>query len=44
MKKHFELIDKTTFFGALGLLLAVVIPLALFPAEGAEWIAVAKRL
>jgi len=42
MKKHFELIDKATFFGALGLLLVVVIPLALFPVEGAEWIAVAK--
>ncbi|BDM63418.1 transporter [Shewanella sp. NFH-SH190041] len=42
IKKHFELIDKPTFFGALGLLFAVVIPLALFPAEGADWIAVAK--
>ncbi|ABZ74765.1 choline/carnitine/betaine transporter [Shewanella halifaxensis HAW-EB4] len=42
MKKHFELIDKPTFFGALLLLCAVVIPLLLFPAEGAEWIAVAK--
>ena len=42
MKKHFELIDKPTFFGALLLLCAVVIPLLLYPAEGAEWIAVAK--
>lgn len=42
MKKHFELIDKPTFIGALILLLAVVIPLLVFPAEGAEWIAVAK--
>ncbi|GIU47337.1 transporter [Shewanella sairae] len=42
MKKHFELIDKPTFFGALALLCAVVIPLLVFPEEGAEWIAVAK--
>ncbi len=42
MKKHFELIDKPTFFGAILLLCAVVIPLLVFPAEGAEWIAVAK--
>ncbi|MEC4724599.1 BCCT family transporter [Shewanella sp. D64] len=42
MKKHFELIDKQTFFGALALLFAVVIPLIIFPEEGAEWIAVAK--
>ncbi|MCG9728976.1 BCCT family transporter [Shewanella sp. Isolate13] len=42
MKKHFELIDKPTFIGALVLLLSVVIPLLMFPTEGAEWIAVAK--
>lgn len=42
MKKHFELIDKPTFFGALALIFAVVIPLLIFPKEGAEWIAVAK--
>lgn len=42
MKKHFELIDKPTFFGALLLLFSVVIPLLVFPVEGAEWIAVAK--
>ncbi|MGF1725447.1 BCCT family transporter [Photobacterium nomapromontoriensis] len=42
MKKHFELIDKPTFFGALGLLFSVIIPLLLFPAQGAEWIAIAK--
>ncbi|PSV46834.1 BCCT family transporter [Photobacterium indicum] len=41
-KKHFELIDKPTFFGALGLLVSVVVPLLLFPVQGAEWIAVAK--
>ncbi|MCL1147349.1 BCCT family transporter [Shewanella sp. 10N.261.52.F9] len=42
MKKHFELIDKPTFFGAIMLLCAVVIPLLIFPDEGAKWIAVAK--
>ncbi len=42
MKKHFELIDKPTFFGALALLVSVIVPLALFPAQGADWIAVAK--
>ncbi len=42
MKKHFELIDKPTFFGALGLLFSVVIPLLIWPAEGAQWIAIAK--
>lgn len=42
MKKHFELIDKPTFFGAILLLCAVVIPLLVFPEEGAAWIAVAK--
>ncbi|WP_028118021.1 BCCT family transporter [Ferrimonas senticii] len=42
MNKHFELIDKPTFFGALALLISVVVPLALFPVEGAQWIAIAK--
>ncbi|WP_011219382.1 BCCT family transporter [Photobacterium profundum] len=41
-KKHFELIDKPTFFGALGLLISVVVPLLLFPVQGAEWLAIAK--
>ncbi|MDO6542210.1 BCCT family transporter [Photobacterium sanguinicancri] len=40
--KHFELIDKPTFFGALGMLISVVLPLLIFPTEGAEWISVAK--
>ncbi|CAH0533922.1 L-carnitine/gamma-butyrobetaine antiporter [Vibrio stylophorae] len=39
---QFHLIDKTTFFGALGMLLSAVIPLMLFPEKGAEWIAIAK--
>ena len=42
MKKHFELIDKPTFFGAIGMLLSVVFPLMIWPEQGAEWIAVAK--
>ncbi|MEZ9236834.1 BCCT family transporter [Shewanella sp. 10N.286.52.A9] len=42
MNKHFELIDKPTFFGALILLFAVVIPLLIFPVEGAQWVAIAK--
>ncbi|PSW11403.1 choline transporter [Photobacterium sanctipauli] len=41
-QKHFSLIDKPTFFGALGMLISVVVPLLLFPAQGAEWIAIAK--
>ncbi|GAB7219723.1 BCCT family transporter [Vibrio comitans] len=42
MQKSFSLIDKPTFFGALFLLLSVVIPLILFPVQGADWIALAK--
>ncbi len=42
IKKDFDLIDKPTFFGALAMLFSVVIPLILFPTQGAEWIAVAK--
>jgi BCCT family betaine/carnitine transporter len=38
----FHLIDRTTFFGALTLLLAVVIPLVLWPEQGAEFVALAK--
>lgn len=42
MKKHFELIDKPTFFGALGLLFSVIFPLIIWPEEGARWIDSAK--
>ena len=42
MKEHFKLVDKPTFFGAVILLISVVVPLALFPDEGAHWIAIAK--
>ncbi|HIF9250720.1 TPA: BCCT family transporter [Photobacterium damselae] len=41
-KLNFQLIDRPTFFGALGLLISTVVPLLLFPKEGAEWIAIAK--
>ncbi|WP_425605504.1 BCCT family transporter [Photobacterium damselae] len=41
-KLNFQLIDCPTFFGALGLLISTVVPLLLFPKEGAEWIAIAK--
>ncbi|GAB2664921.1 BCCT family transporter [Vibrio panuliri] len=42
MKDSFSLIDKPTFFGAIAMLLSIVLPLMLFPEQGAEWIAVAK--
>ncbi|EGA68424.1 hypothetical protein VISI1226_22892 [Vibrio sinaloensis DSM 21326] len=42
MKNAFALIDKPTFFGAIGLLLTIIIPLILFPQQGADWIAIAK--
>ncbi|CAM3542758.1 BCCT family transporter [Parendozoicomonas haliclonae] len=41
---NFKLIDKTTFFGAVLLLLGVVIPLAIWPEQGAYWIAGAKTI
>ena len=40
--KSFELIDKPTFFGALGLLLVVTVPLILFPEQGAVWVSLAR--
>ena len=40
--KNFDLIDKPTFLGALALLLSVVIPLTIWPEQGAEWIGAAK--
>ncbi|MGU3841587.1 BCCT family transporter, partial [Vibrio diabolicus] len=39
MDKSFSLIDKPTVLGSLFLLLSVVIPLILFPTQGADWIA-----
>lgn len=43
MKKHFELIDKPTFFGAIALLLSVVLPLLVWPDQGEYWISIAKN-
>ena len=39
---NFNLIDKPTFFGSLGLLLSVAIPLLLWPEMGAEWVNIAR--
>lgn len=36
-------IDKFTFFGVLLIVLSVTIPLVLFPAEGADWVAQTKQ-
>lgn len=38
----FKLIDKPTFFGALGLLLAVTVPLIVYPEQGAVWVSLAR--
>ncbi|MBY5921032.1 BCCT family transporter [Ferrimonas balearica] len=43
-RDNFALIDKPTFFGALFLLLLVVIPLAIWPEQGAMIVARAKEL
>lgn len=37
-----ELIDKPTFFGSLGLLLLVTVPLIVFPEQGAAWVLSAR--
>ena len=37
-----HLIDKPTFFGALGLLLAVTLPLMIFPEQGGAWVELAR--
>lgn len=42
MKRHFELIDKPTFFGAIALLCSVIIPLLVWPSQGEYWIGLAK--
>ena len=36
------MIDKPTFFGSLGLLLAVTVPLIVFPEQGAAWVTLAR--
>ena len=38
-----ELIDKPTFYGSLGLLLAVTLPLIAFPEQGAAWVMSARN-
>jgi BCCT family betaine/carnitine transporter len=42
IRESFKLIDKATFFGALGLLLAVTLPLIFFPDQGAIWVGLAR--
>jgi BCCT family betaine/carnitine transporter len=42
MRDSFKLIDTATFFGALSLLLAVTLPLVIFPEQGAAWVALAR--
>ncbi|MCG9664741.1 BCCT family transporter [Vibrio mediterranei] len=44
MNRHFKLIDKPTFFGAITLLLSVIIPLIMFPEQGAKIIGQAKLI
>lgn len=43
MPESLRLIDKPTFFGSLGLLLAVTVPLILYPDQGAVWVALARN-
>lgn len=40
--ESFDLIDKPTFFGSLGLLLAVTVPLIVYPEQGAAWVSLAR--
>lgn len=42
LRESFELIDKPTFFGALALLMAVTLPLVIFPEQGAAWVTIAR--
>ncbi len=44
IRESFQLIDKPTFFGALGLLLAVTLPLVIFPEQGGFWVGLARGL
>ena len=41
-RESFQLIDKLTFFGSLFMLLAVTIPLIVYPEQGAAWVAFAR--
>ena len=42
IRESFRLIDKLTFFGSLFMLLAVTIPLIVYPEQGAAWVAFAR--
>ncbi|MDO6815565.1 BCCT family transporter [Cobetia amphilecti] len=42
-EKPFDMIDKPTFFGSIFLLLAVTLPLVIFPEQGAMWVSAAKN-
>ncbi|WP_158775106.1 BCCT family transporter [Cobetia sp. L2A1] len=42
VRNSFDMIDKPTFFGSILLLLAVTVPLLVFPEQGALWVAAAK--
>lgn len=42
-EKAFDMIDKPTFFGSIFLLLAVTLPLVIFPEQGAMWVSAAKN-
>ncbi|TVU71857.1 MULTISPECIES: BCCT family transporter [Cobetia] len=42
VRNSFDMIDKPTFFGSIFLLLAVTVPLLIFPEQGALWVAAAK--
>ncbi|MGI9271664.1 MAG: BCCT family transporter [Woeseiaceae bacterium] len=43
MRESFRLIDRATFFGALTLLLAVTLPLIIYPDQGAAWVGLARN-
>lgn len=42
LRDSLHMIDKPTFFGALSLLLAVTIPLIIWPEQGALWVGMAR--
>ncbi len=42
-RSSFSIIDKPTFFGALILLLAVTVPLIVYPEQGAAWVNIARN-
>jgi len=42
LQESFKMIDKLTFFGSLFMLLAVTVPLIVYPEQGAAWVAFAR--